>query len=79
MTVTPDKLERWRGFVPDDELDTYRKGGFARRIGIALRKQQVENAFRFMLRRDGAAVAIVGHGLRAPGRARAAVGGHHER
>lgn len=37
MTVKPDKLEKWRGFVPDDELDTYRKGGFARRIGIGKR------------------------------------------
>lgn len=29
-----DKLEKWRGFVPDEELETYRKGGFARRIGF---------------------------------------------
>ena len=28
-----DKLEKWRGYVPDEELETYRKGGFARRIG----------------------------------------------
>ncbi|HEV7263809.1 MAG TPA: isochorismatase family protein [Falsiroseomonas sp.] len=32
-----DKLEKWRGFVPDAELDTYRKGGFARRIGFGRR------------------------------------------
>lgn len=32
-----DKLEKWRGFVPDAELDTYRKGGFARRIGFGTR------------------------------------------
>ncbi len=32
-----DKLEKWRGFVPDEELDTYRKGGFARRIGFGRR------------------------------------------
>ena len=29
-----DKLEKWRGYVPDAELDTYRKGGFAQRIGM---------------------------------------------
>lgn len=29
-----DKLEKWRGYVPDEELETYRKGGFARRIGF---------------------------------------------
>lgn len=29
-----DKLEKWRGFVPDEELDTYRKAGFGRPIGI---------------------------------------------
>ncbi len=22
-----DKLEKWRGYVPDAELETYRKGG----------------------------------------------------
>ena len=32
-----DKLEKWRGFVPDAELETYRKGGFARRIGFGAR------------------------------------------
>ena len=29
-----DKLEKWRGYVPDAELETYRKGGFAQRIGM---------------------------------------------
>lgn len=37
MTETLEKLEKWRGFVPDAELETYRKGGFARRIGIGRR------------------------------------------
>lgn len=37
MTETLEKLEKWRGFVPDEELETYRKGGFARRIGIGRR------------------------------------------
>jgi nicotinamidase-related amidase len=32
-----DKLEKWRGYVPDAELETYRKGGFARRIGFGRR------------------------------------------
>jgi len=32
-----DKIEKWRGFVPDEELETYRKGGFAKRIGIGAR------------------------------------------
>jgi nicotinamidase-related amidase len=32
-----DKLEKWRGFVPDHELETYRKGGFAQRIGMGER------------------------------------------
>ncbi|MFC7557424.1 hypothetical protein ACFQU7_42200 [Pseudoroseomonas wenyumeiae] len=29
-----DKVEKWRGFVPEEELDTYRKAGFGKRIGI---------------------------------------------
>ncbi len=29
-----DKLEKWRGYVPDAELETYRKGGFGQRIGM---------------------------------------------
>lgn len=32
-----DKLEKWRGFVPDEELETYAKAGFGRRIGIGKR------------------------------------------
>lgn len=32
-----DKLEKWRGYVPDEELETYRKGGFAQRIGFGQR------------------------------------------
>lgn len=32
-----DKLEKWRGYVPDIELETYRKGGFTKRIGIGSR------------------------------------------
>lgn len=32
--MATDKLEKWRGYVPDDELDTYRKAGFAQRIGM---------------------------------------------
>ena len=32
-----DKLEKWRGYVPDDELQTYAKGAFANRLGIGER------------------------------------------
>jgi nicotinamidase-related amidase len=32
-----DKHEKWRGYVPDAELETYRKGGFAQRIGMGER------------------------------------------
>jgi maleamate amidohydrolase len=32
-----DKLDKWRGYVPDEELETYRKGGFAQRIGMGER------------------------------------------
>ena len=32
-----DKLEKWRGYVPDEELETYRKGGFAQRVGMGER------------------------------------------
>jgi nicotinamidase-related amidase len=29
-----NKLEKWRGYVPDDELANYAKGAFANRLGI---------------------------------------------
>jgi len=32
-----NKLEKWRGYVPDDELETYAKGAFANRLGIGER------------------------------------------
>lgn len=32
-----DKLMKWQGFVPDEELETYRKGGFGERIGFGER------------------------------------------
>lgn len=32
-----DKLQKWRGYVPDEELEVFRKGGFARRIGFGAR------------------------------------------
>ena len=28
-----DKLEKWKGFIPDKEIEAYRKGAFGRRIG----------------------------------------------
>ena len=36
MTAS-DKIEKWRGFVPDAELETYVKGHFGNRIGIGRR------------------------------------------
>jgi len=33
----PEKIRKWRGHIPDDELATYVKGGFARRIGFGER------------------------------------------
>ena len=32
-----DKIEKWRGFVPDAELETYIKGRFGNRIGMGRR------------------------------------------
>lgn len=32
-----DKLEKWRGFVPDAELATFRKGAFGQRLGLGAR------------------------------------------
>ncbi len=32
-----NKLEKWRGYVPDDELENYAKGDFANRLGIGER------------------------------------------
>jgi maleamate amidohydrolase len=34
MTALPDKIAKWRGYVPDDELAAYAKGGFGNRIGF---------------------------------------------
>ncbi len=35
--TTNDKIEKWRGFVPDAELETYIKGRFGNRIGMGRR------------------------------------------
>ena len=32
--MATDKLDKWRGYVPEEELETYRKAGFAQRIGM---------------------------------------------
>ncbi|WP_209427675.1 isochorismatase family protein [Pararhodobacter sp. SW119] len=32
-----DKLEKWAGTIPEEDLATYRKGGFGARIGIGTR------------------------------------------
>jgi len=29
-----NKLDRWQGYVPDEELEVYRKAGFGERIGF---------------------------------------------
>ena len=28
-----DKLEKWKGYIPDDEIAAYAKGAFGRKIG----------------------------------------------
>lgn len=45
-----DKLEKWRGFVPNEELETYRKGGFARRIGFGRKAAllNIDTTFMFV-------------------------------
>ncbi len=32
-----DKLDKWQGFIPDDEIEAYRKGAFGRKIGYGAR------------------------------------------
>ena len=32
-----DKLEKWRGYIPEDEIEAYRKGAFGRKIGYGAR------------------------------------------
>ncbi len=32
-----DKLEKWKGFIPDEEIEAYRKGAFGRKIGYGNR------------------------------------------
>jgi nicotinamidase-related amidase len=32
-----DKLKKWQGYLSDEELETYRKGGFGQRIGFGQR------------------------------------------
>ena len=33
----PEKVRKWQGYAPDEELEAYIKGGFARRIGFGER------------------------------------------
>ena len=37
-----DKLEKWKGFIPDKEIEAYRKGAFGRRIGFGEPRGVVE-------------------------------------
>ena len=32
-----DKLDKWQGFIPDEEIEAYRKGAFGRKIGFGAR------------------------------------------
>ena len=34
MKGRADKIEKWTGFIPDEELESYRKGAFGNRIGM---------------------------------------------
>lgn len=34
MTAFPEKIAKWRGYVPDEELQAYAKGSFGNRIGF---------------------------------------------
>jgi len=45
-----DKVDRWKGYVPDSELDAYRKGGFANRIGLGKRPAllNIDTTFMFV-------------------------------
>lgn len=37
MAFKNEKIEKWRGFIPDVELDAYAKAGFGQRIGFGKR------------------------------------------
>lgn len=45
-----DTIDRWRGLVPDEDLDTYRKGGFGRRMGWGARPAllQIDTTYMFI-------------------------------
>ena len=45
-----DKIDRWRGYIPDQELDTYRKGKFGRRMGMGRRPAllQIDTTYMFV-------------------------------
>lgn len=49
MTGT-DKIEKWRGYVPEDELDAYVKGKFGNKIGIGARPAllNIDTTFMFV-------------------------------
>lgn len=32
-----DKIDKWKGYIPDEELEAYRKGAFGRKIGFGSR------------------------------------------
>lgn len=45
-----DKLDKWRGYIPDDELQTYRKAGFGRSIGMGRKPAllNIDTTFMFV-------------------------------
>jgi maleamate amidohydrolase len=46
----PDKIEKWRDYVPDDELAAYAKGGFGNRIGFGAKAAllNIDTTFMFV-------------------------------
>jgi maleamate amidohydrolase len=45
-----DKIDRWKGYLSDSELEVYRKGGFASRIGLGNRPAllNIDTTFMFV-------------------------------
>ena len=45
-----DTIDRWKGYVPDEELEVYRKAGFARRMGMGQRPAllQIDTTYMFV-------------------------------
>jgi maleamate amidohydrolase len=50
MTDLPEKIAKWRGYVPDDELAAYAKGRFGNRIGFGAKAAllNIDTTFMFV-------------------------------